>query len=441
MFCGGLNVATAVARRFCRDARGNVAVMFAFAIVPVLTATGVAIDYGRAASLRSHLQGVADATALMIAKDAPDLTASQIEEKARKYFLANLGQTEGKAISVKTTYTPNTGNGSTIVVSATGQIDNAFGKFLSSEMSNVATESTATWGSARMRVALALDVTGSMADHGKIDALKQAVTKFITDMSVQSKNKGDVLISIVPFSKNVNVGVENKNANWITFNDWDETGGYCTGQYGAYIKRKSDCNKVHYTWTAYDKKEWQGCVMDRDQPHDVTSVKPQSNATDYPAEYYPECPVKMMGMSSDWTALKAKVAELSPTGNTNQPIGMAMAWQTLLTTSPWPAPKKDSDASYIDAIIHLSDGANTQNRFSSNVNDINARQAILCDNIKKSGVTLYMVQVETNGGPTQSVMQNCATSSDKFYMLTSGSQTVATFSDIGKKLSALRISK
>ena len=35
-------------------------------------------------------------------------------------------------------------------------------------------EATAKWGSERLRVALALDVTGSMASAGKMTALKNA---------------------------------------------------------------------------------------------------------------------------------------------------------------------------------------------------------------------------------------------------------------------------
>ena len=36
-----------------------------------------------------------------------------------------------------------------------------------------------TWGNVRMRVALVLDVTGSMADDGKMDALKPAAKALV----------------------------------------------------------------------------------------------------------------------------------------------------------------------------------------------------------------------------------------------------------------------
>ena len=45
-----------------------------------------------------------------------------------------------------------------------------------------------------------------------------------------------------------------------------------------------------------------------------------------------------------------------------------------------------------------------------------------CNNIKAAGVTLYTIQVNTGGDPTSTLLQNCASTSDKFFLLTSASQ-------------------
>src|SRR6202158_264277 len=47
--------------RFRSDQRGNIAVLFMLALLPILSAIGCAIDYSRAAQLRSKLQAAADA--------------------------------------------------------------------------------------------------------------------------------------------------------------------------------------------------------------------------------------------------------------------------------------------------------------------------------------------------------------------------------------------
>jgi hypothetical protein len=44
------------------------------------------------------------------------------------------------------------------------------------------------------------------------------------------------------------------------------------------------------------------------------------------------------------------------------------------------------------------------------------------------------VQVNTGGDPTSTVLQHCASSSDKIFLVTSASQTAAAFSSIGTSL-------
>ena len=53
-----------VMRRFPKDQRGNVAVIFAIACVPLISAVGCAIDYTEATRIKSKLQSAADAAAV-----------------------------------------------------------------------------------------------------------------------------------------------------------------------------------------------------------------------------------------------------------------------------------------------------------------------------------------------------------------------------------------
>jgi hypothetical protein len=132
---------------------------------------------------------------------------------------------------------------------------------------------------------------------------------------------------------------------------------------------------------------------------------------------------------------------MTPNGNTNQAIGLAWGWLSLNQTLPLNAPAEDPNFTYKKAIILMTDGLNTQNRWTTNSSAIDARQTLLCNNIKAAGVTIYTVQVNTDGDPTQAVLQNCASGSDKFFVLTSASQIMATFNSIGTSLSKLRIAK
>jgi Flp pilus assembly protein TadG len=58
--------------RFVRDERGNLAVIFAIAVIPLLTAVGCAVDYAVATRVKAKLQNAADAAAVgSVAQGAP----------------------------------------------------------------------------------------------------------------------------------------------------------------------------------------------------------------------------------------------------------------------------------------------------------------------------------------------------------------------------------
>ena len=52
-----------------------------------------------------------------------------------------------------------------------------------------------------MRVALVLDVTGSMASDGKMPAMQNAAKDLVDQLSKLAAVNGDIYISVVPFSK------------------------------------------------------------------------------------------------------------------------------------------------------------------------------------------------------------------------------------------------
>jgi hypothetical protein len=298
-----------------------------------------------------------------------------------------------------------------------------------------------------MRVAMALDNTGSMAQDGKMPAMQTAAKNLIDQLSGLAKTAGDIYISIIPFAKDVNVGASNYNQSWVDFTDWDndpatETLGSCNK---SRFTTRSDCETSRRRdWTP-DYAQWNGCVTDRTQSYDTLNTAPSTGnaSTLFPAEQWSDCPVQLKPLSYDWTALKAVITSMTPKGNTNQGIGMAWAWMSLTQSAPLNAPAKDPAYTYKDAIILLSDGLNTENRWYTDAASIDARQRILCDNAKNAGITVYTIQVNTGfpADPTSAVLQYCASGPQNFFVVTSASQTAAVFSSIGTSLSKLRVAK
>lgn len=434
--------------RFAAAEQGNIAVIFAIALVPVLSFIGAAIDYSRAVQARTSMQAALDSTALMLSKDLSSgtITTSQLGTKAQQYFNALFTATKSiPTVSVAATYTASTSMGSTIQVTGSGTYTTSFMKIAGFPTLDVGTTSTSAWGLVRMRVAMVLDNTGSMADDGKMPAMQTAAKNLVDQLSALAKTNGDVYISIVPFAKDVNVGASNYNKYWIDFTDWDAANGnWSCSSYNSW----GGCN--NWTWTPANHNTWTGCVIDRDQDYDTKNTTPISGnaGTLFPADQYSYCRSgssaylqPIVPLSYDWSALKTVIDNMKPTGNTNQGIGLAWGWMTLSTGDPMNAPAKDTNYTYKDAIVLLSDGLNTQNRWYSNASQIDARQKKLCDNAKAANITIYTVQVNTGSDPTSSVLQYCASSTDKFYLVTSASQTVSVFKDIGTSLSKLRVAR
>ena len=142
---------------------------------------------------------------------------------------------------------------------------------------------------------------------------------------------------------------------------------------------------------------------------------------------------------------------MTPGGITNQTIGLQWGFQSL-TAAPFTIPAKDPNYTYNQVVILLTDGLNTQNRFSTTQSEIDARTKKACDNINAAKITLYALQVNTDGDPTSTMLQQCAGTApspnvqrkypdpDKSFIVTSSSGLGTVFNQIGTSLSKLRIS-
>jgi len=452
--------------RFAGANEGNIAILFGIAVIPIITFVGAAVDYTRAVSARSSMQAALDSTTLMLAKDLTEgtINTSQISTKADQYFRALYTNPEAKSVTINATYTQNSGMGSTILVNGAGAIDTGFMRVVGFPTMDFKTSSTSAWGNVRMRVAMVLDVTGSMKDNGKMAAMQKAAKALVDQLSLLNKNDGDIYISMVPFAKDVNLGTSYKDETWIDWDVWTDqnpTWGTCSK---ATKTTKSDClSRSGRTWTP-DKTKWTGCVTDRTQNYDISNAPPVStnaptmvvpeeytttdrwgNVTQYCKSNTTAYVGKIVPLTNAWQTLKDDIDKLMPTGNTNQGIGLAWGWLTLgVGVVPFNAPAKDTaNYTYKDAIVLLSDGLNTQNRWYSDAASIDDRQTKMCDAAKlpPNNIIIYTVQVNTGGDATSTVLQNCASGTDKFYLVTDPDKTLTVFNSIGQSLARLRVAK
>lgn len=401
--------------------------------LPLMGFVGVAVDYTNANAAHTAFQNSLDATALMLSKSAASQSSPDLQTKATDTFNALFARGDVTNVAITAAYTNN--GGSQIVLNGSAVVLTNFLGVLGYGQIEISGSTTSTWGNNRLRVALVLDNTGSMASSNKMSALKTASQNLLTQLKSAVTTAGDVYVSIVPFNKDVNVGPDSNAAAWLRWDLWEEVNGSCSS---SSYSTQTSCTSHSKIWTPASHTSWNGCVTDRDQNFDTTNDAPIAGSTLFPAEQYSSCPASTMQLTYDWAALSDKINAMEPNGNTNQAIGLQMGWQTL-TAAPFTVPPMDPNYKYTQAIILLTDGLNTQDRWYSNQSSIDTRQQKTCANIKAAGITIYTVQVNTGSDPTSTLLQNCASDSNKFFLLKSSTEIVTTFNQIGSALSNLRL--
>jgi Flp pilus assembly protein TadG len=413
-------------RRFRRDEGGNFLMLFGLVLVPLIGVTGIAIDYSRASNTRQALNSAIDSAALMAARDAQKLTDGQIRSRIDAWIRDNLPANVKSQFSNAEITIDRTAR--TIKIDAKATVPTTISAVLGKSQIPVGTNSQSTWGTNKIELALVLDNTGSMSSSGKMTALKQASKDLIKIMKDASIDPEQIKISIVPFNTQVRIDRSLKDEPWI--------------RYG--MTRKVNCDRWgNCTTETLTKNVWaqsHGCIADRDQNYDVNdSSSYAASAQQYPAIWCSQGSLaEVMPLTADWTALNGRVDAMTPVGNTNVTIGAVWGWATLSTDAPFTQAKPSTEPMLKKYMILLTDGDNTENRFTTNGNDIDARTKLACTNVKAAGISLYTIRV-INGDAT--LLKNCATTPSMYYDVQNASQLSPIFKAIASEISAVRLTQ
>lgn len=164
-----------VKQKLLRDKRGNVLMIFGFAVLPLTFAAAMSIDYGRAMRLQTKLNAAADAAALAATSQTEmDNTILEATARAKKMFQSQVDGTVGLEpinyldpteflITVVETPT-STGVTRTATVSYRAESDNMFGGILHMDTLTIKGTSQALASTApNIDFYLLLDISSSMA--------------------------------------------------------------------------------------------------------------------------------------------------------------------------------------------------------------------------------------------------------------------------------------
>ena len=453
---------------------GNISVVFALSLVPVVGMVGAAIDYTNALTTRHQLQDAADAGVLAAAVQlarAANVGAGQVADAKAFVQLAIRDNMKSINPDVSPVITPDV-NAGKVSANVSVAVPTSFLRVLNIQTISVGVSSIADFlgdGSTRVEVALVLDATGSMGENNKLDGAKSAA-KNLVDTLLPSGGGGNdpnahVRVSVVPFSDYVNVGLQYAGANWLTDTSnqtvtyapscWQQCTNIvygppylhsatcysdgvpydCSGTYGDYVSCAT-------TGTVCDpggsyQNVWAGCVGSRADPLDMQEAL--SAAQPEPALRGYGCNNPLARLDSRNAQVSAQIAALNPAGETYMAPGLLWGWRTLSPLAPFQDGKAYSPFTQ-KFIVLMTDGFNTRSPSypSHEWGDTFVADKLTldtCTAIKAAGIKVFTVSFQVYNNTSAPLLKACASDGSYYYDAITNAALQGVFQNIADKIS------
>lgn len=454
---------------------GNIAMIAAIMILPLLLAVGVGIDFGRQSGTKATVQEAADAAILRVArmKSAdPGLTNEEMTERAREIFDTALEAfPELKKSDFHVAYDTKTGS---FNLNFKGAMKTSLLGVVGVRSLDINTSSSVKYGKPPyMEVALVLDNTGSMNNDGKIAAAKSAAADLTK--SVLAIDGTTSKVALVPFSQYVNVGSTGKGHFWMKDSgkskrqngETSEPDKSNSGNGNAYGQSNGNSGNGNSgngnsgngnsgnsaTVAAADLaaqpklNTWNGCVGSRSYPSNTQD----SNFIGQPVPevYNGTCPAEIQPLTSDKTLILSKINGMVAQGNTYIAGGLEWGWHVLTNQSPYREGVTLEELHKRDGfkyMVVLTDGENTRapnypthDSTSRALADSLTKQ--LCDEIKRDQIVVYTVALGPIDAPTRALLQSCASSPANYFTASSSGDLSGAFAAIASSMRQLILTK
>lgn len=462
--------------------------LFAFSLLPVMAASGLAVDGTRLFLVRDSVQRAVDAAGLAAGHT---LLVDEMESDARSFFDANFTNIQNVATLTDFTMTTNA-DSSVIDVSATVSVNTTFMRLFGFNEITFTSTAQITRETRGMELALVMDNTGSMRGGGKMSAAITAAHNLIEAVFGDDDINPNLWVSLIPYTATVNIGTQ--HTEWLTLQGQVDIG----------------------LGGNYEPTSWRGCVEARgggldetDDTPDLAPFTPYLYADDVDNNWIltngsgtvtgyslaeqnaaqnngrgPNlgCGPPITPLVASKSVVNAAIDAMQPwhRGGTTGNLGLVWGWRAL---SPawrgfWEGTASDTlpldhDEPFMDkVVVIMTDGQNQFFDFTGHQPDdgigpdgsdytaygrlgafgftdiddareeIDIRFARTCEAMKAEGIIIYAITFgSTPNTSTQNLFRNCATKSSFFFHAPSNAILEDVFTTIGRQLSNLRISE
>ena len=453
----------------CR--RGNIAIMFAFSLIPVIASVGLGVDMARAYAVKSRMAAALDAAALAVGSSTG--TTAQLQQIAQNFFNANFppGTIDASPTIAITV------NGDTITATANATVSTVFMPVVGITQLSVSSASTVLRQITGLELAMVLDNTGSMTTNNNIATLRDSANQLVTTLFGSYAVHPTLKIGLVPYSAAVNPGpvaasLVGAGAAYDPVSP--------TGWKGCVVERASpnttaDTPASTALWSRY---VWASAVdnsYDVTKPATILSDPSYGNSGTGPNLGCPTPITPLTNVKADLqTAINAMAAWSR--GGTLGDVGMAWGFRLISPESPFSEGQPWGTAKLTKAVIMMTDGVNQiyklpstsgTNKVNNAVNSdytaygrldqyglvgsttisgaqtiIDSRLAALCTAMKAKNVVVYtIIFTGTQDANTKAMYKACASDSSKFFDAPTQTDLKNAFSAIAVQLSNLRVSQ
>lgn len=454
---------------FAANEAGNVAMIAALTIIPIVTIAGFAIDFQVTTTQKARVQQAIDSAVLAATKSMQDgKDKAYTLKEANDYFTGILNQANNSGLTctkIDLIYIDNTEE---MEGRASCEQKTTLSQVAGIQKLKFDVTSAATYGIGKLEIAFVFDVSGSMGSSNRMNNLKAAARDAVdTLLPVEgySGDPEDVRLAMVSYDTMVNAGPYFKA---VTNVDPTRTYSYYGSIYEATSCRRTNwrgqCTQWNYAWTGPHSRSYtitSTCVWEREGADRYTGRGPANNRwlTPITASFNntndswsidsasnPHCNSDIpVPLTYDREDLHDFIDGMKPVGMTAGHIGTAWGWYLV---SPdfnhvWPAgskalPYDEPDATKV--VIMMSDGEYNQIRpGSGNPNSATQARAV-CDQMKANDIVIYTVAFSA---PTagQQVLAYCATNPAFAYRPSNGQELTEAYKSIARSISDLRISR
>lgn len=443
--------------------RGAVAVVMAIAIIPLLLAVGVGIDYLRSVLARSELQAAVDAAALTAAAAGQSATDQEMEKTARGLL------EKAKGTFTLKTVTPvrRDAAAGTLSFGATATIKTTFMRIVGLSSIEISANSlTQVPRPGPVELALVLDLTWSMDeipegdDRKKIDSLRDAATGLAESLMVSD----DVAIGIVPFTTWINIGTSYNGEPWLDvpetkivkapkFLGCRETGQTCIRDGNA-----APCKECKWDRSKEEEITYKfgGTVGLRATPNQENIDNPTMQFKGLIQTVVAPPIMELTKRGAEPNPVVKKIRSLQPINHeyvwdTFIPGGLIWGWNMLTSEMPLTlatTKERMDEIGLRKVLLLMTDGQNnvvideTGLKFTldSETRTTDQMTIRICNSIKKAGIEIYAVGFAVTDEKTKTMLKDCA-SPGHYFDTSTGTALRDAFNDISASLRRVRLLK